>query len=77
MKAAKSIVKFIGWALIIAGLIMRFTGVSFSGSFNTKNGSTHSHVNSTMDGKVVIFFGLVFLILHYFAFRAKDKSVNP
>lgn len=52
------IVKFLGWALVIGGLIMRFTNTSFEGEYlDNRQGWVHS----VMDGKVVIFFGLVLL----------------
>lgn len=71
MIMGKKIIKFIGWALIVAGFIMRFTGVAFSGEYLAHRGGWTS---SVLDGKALVLFGLIFLVYYYLQFSKKKEQ---
>lgn len=70
MPVGRQIVKLIGWAFVIAGFLMRITGTTFSGTYLDRKGWQ----SSIMDGKALIFFGLVFLVYHYIILPKKNNA---
>jgi sulfite exporter TauE/SafE len=70
MQVSKIIVKVIGFGFVIAGIILRVAGVSVAGN-NSFRGRSFSNV---LDGKALILFGLVFLVISYWKPKAKTEE---
>lgn len=69
MKLARVVTLYLGVALAILGIMMELSHTTFAGRFQARR---VGWVSSIMDGKTVIFFGLIFILLRQLLLSKRD-----
>jgi hypothetical protein len=69
MKLAKSVTLYIGIILAVVGIIMELTSTTFTGSYLSRR---MIWITSSMSGKTLMFFGLVFILLRQLLLRREE-----